>query len=167
MKHSVGWRRTAWGGVLGGIYLCTLLIAVFTVNTAMLIACALILLFFMILMSRAGSRDLRRLHESFLTAVRADERFDVPCKRVIGRTLQCMSPFYCIWILSGLFLPLGGYGGWLAVAFPTLFLSFWILKAVGGLWQELGLKRVHFWSLQAICYAVAVSHGVILAGCIL
>lgn len=161
MKNPVGRGRAIFGIALGSLYLCSLMIAVFTVNAVMLIACALILLIFLIFMSRAGSRKLRELHASFLTAVRADECFDVPRKRVVGRTLQCMSPFYCIWILSGLFLPLGGYVGWLAVALPTLFLSFWILKAVGGLWQELGLRRVHFWSLQIVCYAVAVSPGLI------
>ena len=166
MKQPVNRSRAIWSGVLVVLYLCILLGAVFTMNAVLMIVCALILLVCMIFVSRAGSRGLRELRESFLMAVRADECFDMPYKKVVGRTLQCMSPFYCVWILSGLFLPLGGYEGWLIITFPALFLSFWILKMVSSFWQDLGLRRVHFWSLQIICYAVAVSPAVILASCL-
>ncbi|MBE6633248.1 MAG: hypothetical protein E7620_02770 [Ruminococcaceae bacterium] len=122
------------------------------------------LLFFMvclifsrcIFLSREGIGCLRQMRRERNAAFRQDLEYTVSRGQVIGYTLMSASPFYCFWLLMGLFGLAVGVDGWLVTAFPTILLSCVAFKGVSDIWWDLGERRIKFWGLQGAIYAACV-----------
>lgn len=143
------------------LYVMALVAGLVAQNIGLVILLAAVLLVYTVFLSQNGSEKLKSLHNSFFVAIRQNGNPTVSVRRLLLFTLQQSSPFYCFWVLTGLFIP-GGCEAWLVTGIPTLFLSFIAFHGTSDLWKELGLRRLYFWGMQLGCYLLAVCPGLLL-----
>ena len=160
-----GMRREIRTPLIAGVitaYFSLMAVGILFMRAGLLIFLAIVPLFVGIFVSRENKKQLMRLHNEYISAIRSDQRVLAPERDVLRRSVLMAMPLDMMWMLAGILASIGGYIMLFYLGIPVVVFNFIFFSPVVEMWRTFEMPPRRLLGCRLLSFAIFLLPGVLL-----
>ena len=150
--------------IAGGItaYLSLMTVGILFMRAGLLIFLAIVPLFVGIFVSRENKRQLMRLHNEYVSAIRSDQRVSAPEREILRRSVLMAMPLDMMWMLTGILASIGGYIMLFYLGIPVIVFNFIFFSPIVEMWRTFEIPARRLLGCRLLALTIFLIPGIVL-----